>query len=88
MAPAKKAAAKKAPAKKAAAKKAPAKKAAAKKAPAKKAAAKKQAAGRKITKQNDRAWWCPECDHSNALLERRCGGCGVERDGDTVKDAG
>jgi hypothetical protein len=50
VAPAKKAAAKKAPAKKAAAKKAPAKKAAAKKAPAKKAAAKKAPAKKDAAK--------------------------------------
>jgi uncharacterized protein (UPF0305 family) len=50
-----------------------------------KPAAQKKPAGKKIERQNEVAWWCPVCDHSNSLLTTACGSCGAVRDGDTVK---
>ncbi len=37
-----------------------------------------------ITRENQHAWWCPRCDHSNTLLTAACGGCGATRDGERV----
>lgn len=31
------------------------------------------------------SWWCPKCDHSNAVEVTACGGCGAVRTGDKVK---
>lgn len=42
-------------------------------------------AGKKIEREDARAWWCPFDDHSNMQTTMVCGGCGSERDGDTVR---
>lgn len=54
----------------------------------KKPAAKRQPKGEPIVRTNDQgAWWCPICDHSNESKVAICGGCGVTRDGDKVVKA-
>jgi len=37
-----------------------------------------------IKRENEDAWWCPRCDHSQTQLIDTCGGCGAVRDGDRV----
>lgn len=38
-----------------------------------------------IERSDDRAWWCPYDDHANLWTLNTCGGCGAQRDGETVR---
>jgi hypothetical protein len=40
---------------------------------------------RELERETDAAWWCPFDDHSNMQGVVRCGGCGAERVGETVR---